>query len=94
MRTKTRARPAAPLFTVHDLAPDPDHPADCIHQLPRHLATVDGWPRCADCRHELQATRGALPPADPVAVEPAPDPWQPALPLSPADRASGAHLED
>ena len=94
MSTKTKTKTAwdEPRFTIADIPPHPDYPNDCIHQLPRHLATVDGWPRCADCRHELKDKQGAWTPREPQAAPP-PDP-QGELMLTPADRAAGAHLED
>lgn len=88
MRTKTKPKPHPPRFTVLDLPAHPDHPEDCVHAKPRHLANVEGWPICADCRAVLKARAAAAPP-------PAPEPWQQdALVLAAADRAAGAHLED
>jgi hypothetical protein len=80
-----------PRFTVLDLDLDPEQPSDCIHGLPAHLATTDGWPRCAECRHRLKAIRGELRPRTPAVT---PTTAQGALDLSPTDRAAGAHLEE
>ena len=92
MSTKTKKKTAwdAPRFTIAEISPHPDYPDECHHQRPRHLATVDGWPRCAECRHELKARLDVA--EAPTSATP-PDPWL-ELPLDAHDRAAGAHLED
>lgn len=89
---KTKTAWDEPRFTVTDIPAHPDDPRDCIHLRPRHLATTDGWPRCADCRTVLKARLGERSDREPVAAPP--DPWQDELTLTAADRAAGAHLED
>ena len=94
MTTKTKAKTAwdQPRFTIADIPPHPDHHGECAHQRPRHLATVDGWPRCADCRAVVKAKLGEYTPREPTVTTP--DPWQSELAFDGHDRAAGAHLED
>ena len=96
MTTKTKAKTAwdEPRFTIADIPPHPDHRGECVHQRPRHLATRDGWPRCADCRALVKARFGEYTPREPTVDPTTPDPWQEELTLTAADRAAGAHLED
>lgn len=91
MRTKAKTAWDEPRFTIADIPAHPDDARECPHQRPRHLATVDGWPRCADCRAVLKARLGEYIPREPSITT---DPRQDALTLPAADRAAGAHLED
>lgn len=89
---KTKTAWDEPRFTIADIPAHPDDARECPHQRPRHLATIDGWPRCADCRAVVKAKRGEYTPREPTVTTP--DPWQDELTLTAADRAAGTHLED
>lgn len=91
--TKAKNAWDAVRFTTLDIPAHPDFPDECPHQRPRHLATRDGWPRCADCRAALKAKMGEYTPREPMAPA-APAPEHDTLSLDVHARAAGAHLED
>lgn len=49
----TRRRKELPEAPPNLTVREGDVPGECPHQVPTSDLLDSGWPRCADCRHEL-----------------------------------------